>query len=576
MSGLPAREESRAVGGEFAVTALLPALSDVIQFKEGTASSDFGYYRYVSQPYLRRIEEQLQGVFGCRHCRLAESREVALLEILLCLRDPLRLSQLRILRAEDSGYPIPDTGFFSAADAADFRVAASPAELHRGDVLVLGAIRGETIPDEVRQEVRQVAEAGASVVVVLRQAPERAPRIDGVKFWVTGLPEGRRGGAVLGASDRIMGRLAEAMRRRGPYLTAREAAPRRGFQGGDEDPRGACVRVAEALCRLEGGTAAFLYPTGMTAITRALDLLRRPGRSQVVAVGHLFNDTFESVRLAPRKPGEEPNRLLGVDEMDQLAGAVTDQTAAILTETITNPLNDVPDLPLLARLAKERGVALVVDNTIATPVLCRPLSFGADIVVHSTTKYLNGRNDHGGGALVVARPEHAEELGRLQARWNDAMSPLEAAVLERGLATIVPRMERFNANARRVVDFLGGHRAVRRLWFNGHSAHRCHEAAKRILAGPSSVISFTLAHDTLDGLRAFYDSPLDGVIKAPSLGSDLTLVCPYTMLTHYHDTDEQLEQIGLPRFLVRVAVGCEPRIEPVIASLDEALENSLR
>jgi len=96
-----------------------------------------------------------------------------------------------------------------------------------------------------------------------------------------------------------------------------------------------------------------------------------------------------------------------------------------------------------------------------------------------------------------------------------------------------------------------------------------------VLGGPSSLVSFTLARNSLDGLRAFYDSPLRGLIKAPSLGSDLTLVCPYTMLTHYKDTDEQLAEIGLPRFLVRVAVGCEDNIEPVIASLDEALANSL-
>jgi len=575
MSGVPAREESRAVGGEFAVTARLPALSDVVEFQEGTSVPDFGYYRYVSHPYLRTIQERLEGVFGCRHSRLAESREIALLELVLSLRGSAGRTKLCILRAEGADAPIRDTGFFAPVDAADFEIAGRAADLGRGDVLVLAAVRGQRISAAHLQEARLAADAGAAVVAVLAEPPERAPRIEGTKFWVTGLGGERRGGAVLGTSDRVMGRLSQNMRRRGPYLSAREAAPRHHFQDGDEDPRGACARVSEELCRLEGGAEAFLYSTGMAAITRVLDLLRRPGRSQVIAVGHLFSDTYESLRLAPRRPGEEPNRFLGVDEMDQLPGAVTGQTAAILTETITNPLNDVPDIPLLARVAKDWGVALVVDNTIATPLLCRPLSLGADIVVHSTTKFLNGRNNHGGGALIVTRPEHSQGLAGLRARWNDGMSPLEAAALEKGMATLAPRMQRFNSNAGRVASFLAGHRAVRRLWFNGHSSHRSHAVAQRILGGPSSVISFTLARDTLEGLRAFYDSPLPGVIKAPSLGSNLTLLCPYTMLTHYHDTDEQLQAIGLPRWLVRVAVGCEEKIEPVIASLDEALERSL-
>jgi cystathionine beta-lyase/cystathionine gamma-synthase len=575
MSGQPAREESRAVGGEFAVTARLPALSDVVEFEEGTSAPDFGYYRYVPHPYLRAIQERLEAVFGCRHSRLVESREVALLELLLCLRRSAGRTKLCVLRAEGADAPVRDTGFFAPVDEEDFHISASAADLGRGDVLVLAAVRGERISASQLQEAHRAAASGVTVVAVMTEPPPRAPQIEGVKFWVTGLGGERRGGAVLGASDRVMGRLSLAMRRRGPYLSAREAAPRHHFQDGDVDPRGACARVSDKLCRLEGGAEAFLYPTGMAAITRVLDLLRRPGRSQVIAVGHLFNDTYESLRLAPRKPGEEPNRFLGVDEMDQLPGAITGQTAAILTETITNPLNDVPDIPLLARAAKDRGAALVVDNTIATPLLCRPLSLGADIVVHSTTKFLNGGNNHGGGALIVTRPEHSQGLADLRARWNDAMSPLEAAALEKGMATLAPRMDRFNANAQRIASFLAGHRAVRQLWFNGHPSHRSHAVAQRILGGSSSVISFTLARDTLEGLRAFYDSPLPAVIKAPSLGSDLTLLCPYTMLTHYHDTDEQLQAIGLPRYLLRIAVGCEQDIEPVIASLEEALENSV-
>jgi cystathionine beta-lyase/cystathionine gamma-synthase len=294
-----------------------------------------------------------------------------------------------------------------------------------------------------------------------------------------------------------------------------------------------------------------------------------------VAVGHLFNDTYKSLELAARRPGEASNRFIGVDEMQLLEGVVDEQTAAIVTETITNPLSDVPDLSALCRIARRRGIPLVVDNTIATPENCRPLDLGADIVVHSTTKFLNGRNDHGGGAVITRDGRVAGLLADRRAAWHDEMSPLEAAVLEGNLASLAERMRRFNANASRVAALLAGHPGVARMWFNGHPSHRSYAVARRILRGPGSVISFTLARDTREGLRTFYDSPLGGIAKAPSLGSDATLLCPYTLLTHFGDTDEMLASVGLPRWLVRVAVGCEEDIDPALESLEDALRRSL-
>ena len=172
---------------------------------------------------------------------------------------------------------------------------------------------------------------------------------------------------------------------------------------------------------------------------------------------------------------------------------------------------------------------------------------------------------------MVRSEELARGLQDLDVRWNDGMSPREAAALEQGLATLPVRMERFNANARLVADALSRHPAVGRLYFNGLPSHRSHATAQRILGGPSGVMSFTLARDGLEALRAFYDSPMPGITKEPSLGSDRTLLCPYTLLTHYHETDEALAAIGLPRYLVRVSVGCEPDVGPVIECLERAL-----
>ena len=586
----------QAVGGAHTITGTLPTLADLTAFKEGTAEFDHGYYRFVSHPRLRRLEEELKSRFRCRHCRLAESLETSLLELLLCLRRPGTPSRIVILAEEGATPPFSDVTFFPACDREGVTVlllpkgCGIPADLGRDDVLlaVLGERpRGPDAPAaEVAGGTAAAAEgapaSGATIVAVMsstgHRLPEPPPDVPGVRFWVLGLHAARdaaQAGAVLGNADRVMDGLYQQMKRRGPILSSRAADCLMDANacGADAD---APDRVAEALCRLEGGSHAFLYCSGMTAITRVLDLLRRPGRSQVVAIGHLYNDTFETLRLERRAAGEETNRFLGVDELDALDGCVGGQTALILTETITNPLSDVPDLEVLSRVARARGVPLVVDNTLATPENCRPLDFGADYVIHSTTKYLNGRNDHGGGAVIVRDPQSARLLADCQARMHDRMCPLDAAVLEGNLRSLRERMGRFNENARRVASFLAGHRGVKGVFFNGLPSHRSYATARRLLRGAGSVISFTLVRDTWEGLRAFYDSPLSGITKAPSLGSDVTLLCPYTLLTHYDDTDEELAAIGLPRFLLRIAVGCEEDIAPVLESLEEALRTSLK
>jgi cystathionine beta-lyase/cystathionine gamma-synthase len=564
-----------AVGGDYAITGTLPTVDDVIAFKEGTAEFDHGYYRFVSHPRVRRLKDTLKKRFGCRHCTLTESVEVALLELILCLRKPGAPCRIVVQETGGGHWPFADASFLPACEREGVALLTEiPPDISRDDLLVIsGSPAGSAGTAETARSVEAAQARGVTVIGLAASAGSELPApaaASGVRFHVVGLlgvQEGVHGGAVLGNADRPMDRLTQQVRRRGPILSSRAADVLLGSNPApDPDDSAAVARVAEALCRLEGGSQAFLYCSGMSAVTRVLDVLRRPGRSRIVAVGHLYNDTYQTLRLGS-------NAFLGVDEMDKLDELVDDHTAAILTETITNPLSDVPDLDLLSRAARAHGVPLVVDNTIATPANCRPFDFGADYVIHSTTKYLNGRNDHGGGAVIVRDPARAGALASCQALLDDRMFCLEAAALEKNLPSFPARMGRFNENAERVAAFLAGHPCVARVFFNGLKSHRSYLTARRLLQGPGSVISFVLARDTWEGLRAFYDSRLSGIVKAPSLGSDVTLLCPYTLLTHYDDTDEVLSEIGLPRFLIRIAVGCETDISLVLESLDAALSS---
>jgi len=586
------------VGGEFAVTGTLPTLQDVISFKEGSVDSDSGYYRFVLHPYLRELAARLKDRFRCRHCRLGESRESILRELIFCLAGPgARSRSLKTAHAGAGG--APSAPFFEELRRFGVRVETGSQDFNSNDIVLLFCDNASALLTGASASLLQRVQAAGAQLIVVLPAPQDVPEVPAARFWVTGLSadptrigdSSITGGAVLSNLDRPMGRLAEWMKRRGSVLSGRNAASFLGRStpsvgpgttgagtagagtagAGTAADGAAAASVAATLWALEKGTSAFLYPSGMSAVTGILDVLREPGRSRVVSIGHLYGDTFDSLRFAGREPGEEENLFLGVDEMGRLPAALTGQTAAVLTESITNPLSDVPDLALIARLSRERGIPFIVDNTIATPMNCTPLDLGADVVLHSTTKFLNGRNNHAGGAIIVRNSDIARRLARQQEIMNNRMSPLEAAELRENLATFDQRMRRFNANGAAVADFLAGHPAVGRLYFNGHRSHRCYETARRILRGSSSVIGMTLARDNEQGLRAFYDSPLPGITKAPSLGSDLTLVCPYVMLAHYNEPEEVLESFGASRWLVRLSVGSEPDIRPVIQSLDRAL-----
>jgi cystathionine beta-lyase/cystathionine gamma-synthase len=562
--------QGEAVGGDYAITGTLPTLDDVIAFKEGTAEFDHGYYRFVSHPRLRRLENELKQRFGARHCKLTESLQTALLELILCLHKPGAACRIVILEGQGTAPGFFGEAFLPACERAGISIllgddGSTLSDLGRDDILLLV---GSSV--DFAKAAEAARDQSATVVAVSESTGGElpsAPSVPRARFHVLGLrgaTSGVQAGTVLGNADRVMDALAKQLKRRGPTLSSRAADCLVGGTPIASAASGAPGRVSETLSRLEGGNRTFLYASGMGAITKVLDLVRQPGRSRIVAVGHLYNDTYQTLRLGP-------NLFLGVDELESLEGLMNDQTAAILTETITNPLSDVPDLETLASVAKAHGVPLIVDNTIATPANCNPFDFGADFVIHSTTKYLNGQNDHAGGAVIVKGRGLAEKLGDYQALLNDQMSPLEAATLEKNLASFPDRMCRFNANAGKVASFLAGHPVVARVFFNALPTHRSYATARHLLRGPGSVISFTLVRNTWEGLRAFYDSRLRGIVKAPSLGSDVTLLCPYTLLTHYDDTDEELAEIGLPRFLLRVSVGCEKEITPVLESLDEAL-----
>jgi cystathionine beta-lyase/cystathionine gamma-synthase len=317
--------------------------------------------------------------------------------------------------------------------------------------------------------------------------------------------------------------------------------------------------LATVVAELEGAESALCYASGMAAISAGLELLAPPG-AIVVAAHQLYGQTYALLR---ERPGTR-----FVDLADHAAVQSALQGAGLLyAETISNPRVTVPDLERLAGLARAAGLPFAVDNTMATPVGCRPLGLGADLVLHSATKYLNGHSD----VLAGVAAGSAEVISTLATRQLDTgatLAPDSAWLVRRGIKTLHLRWERCSDNALAVARFLEADERVERVRYPGLADHPDHAVAARLLAGFGGVLCFDAP-----GGRPGAERVMDRVavcLRATSLGGVDTAISHPASTSHRQLSPAELEAAGLSEGSLRLTVGCED-VEDLIADLDQAL-----
>ena len=323
--------------------------------------------------------------------------------------------------------------------------------------------------------------------------------------------------------------------------------------------------LEENLAALEGGVAAYAFASGMSAINTVTTLLK--GGDHVIVSDNVYGGTY---RLFAHVLGDFGLTFSYVDSahMEQIEGALRPETRMIFAETPTNPLMTLTDLAAMANLCRRSGIISVVDNTFMTPCFQQPLKLGIDIVVHSTTKYLNGHSDSVGGAIILAKEEHAERIKFVQNSAGAILAPFDSWLLLRGIKTLPMRMRMHDANGRQVAGFLSGHAMVRRVYYPGLSNHPQHDLAQRQTSGFGGMISFLLKEGA--DIPRFYNS-LRLCALAESLGGIETLICQPSTMTHASVPEKKRVRLGITDDLVRVSVGCED-VEDIIGDLRQALE----
>ncbi|MFP4408856.1 MAG: trans-sulfuration enzyme family protein [Spirochaetaceae bacterium] len=319
------------------------------------------------------------------------------------------------------------------------------------------------------------------------------------------------------------------------------------------------------LARAEGGDRAFAFASGMAAVTAVL-LLYRSGDHLVVS-DDLYGGTYRVLEENFRQFGLSASYVDLTDREALIEAIDPKRTRAILAETPTNPLMKITDIASLAGIARERGVHLIVDNTFCTPLLQRPIELGADMVIHSASKFLSGHNDVVAGAVVTATKELSERVGFIQNSTGAILGPQDSWLVLRGMKTLSVRMEAQQHSAAKLAEWLADHTMVRNVYYPGLPGQKGREIHERQASGPGAMISFRLQDPT--GVPRFIES-LELIIFAESLGGVESLLTHPVKQTHADIPKEVLDRIGVTEELVRLSVGLE-----AVEDLREDLDSSL-
>jgi cystathionine beta-lyase/cystathionine gamma-synthase len=323
-------------------------------------------------------------------------------------------------------------------------------------------------------------------------------------------------------------------------------------------------RLETNLAALEGGITSRVFASGMAAINALATMLKAgdhivAGHNLYGGTPRLFNQVLVNFGLT--------FTYVDTSDLSSVERAFQKNTRLLFLETPTNPLMELCDLRAISELSHRHGVEVVVDNTFMSPYFQRPIEFGADMVVHSTTKFLNGHSDGLGGVVVCTKPEQAEQLAFLQKCAGAILSPFECWLILRGVKTLAIRMEHHDRSGRKVADYLSKHKKVQKVFYPGLPDHPQHELAKRQMSGFGSMIAFET------GSLANANKMLRMVrvcCLAESLGGVETLISHPATMTHAGIGEEGRRKIGITDGMVRISVGIED-LDDIIADLDQAL-----
>ncbi len=541
------------VGGYHGITAAFPTLQMIADYEEKKIQLNRGYPRFVQHPEVQYLEETVRSLYEADSVLAFTSLESALF---LLIDSLARKAKTVYVEGE-----LPSTILrFLSATAGRIPQAAS-----RNDAEV-------EIVDLQKLEYGQKQTQSKEKTVIGyddRGLPVKGCR-DHCNIVVAKHPQGEAGFVILFDEAYEMFNLLR--RHAGFILSSREAQRLAGNK--EKTVVNPYPVLKRNIAELEGVAqdSCLLFPSGMAAVFSSIMSCLDKTRIGLVLLGSAYVDTICILEKWPALRGTKPATFVcDVEDLQAVESVVGRETAAVILEIPTNPLVRIIDLERIVEISHRCGAKVIVDNTVATPFNLNPFNYDADIVVHSTTKFLSGMNNHFGGAALSKDRGTLTALADFQDLTKSYMDVAEAEVLCSNLANFESRMRTINHNALVVAEFLSENSKIGKVYYPGLRDHPDRDLAKRYLPkGCSGLISFVLKNSNWTNAATFYDNLPPPIIKGPSLGAEQTLLCPYTLLAHYHDPADKIRQMGLDRYLFRISVGTENPAS-IVGALAESL-----
>lgn len=326
--------------------------------------------------------------------------------------------------------------------------------------------------------------------------------------------------------------------------------------------------LEDALASIENGTRGLAFASGLAATDSVMKLLKP--NDEVIAMDDLYGGTYRMFARIYQDFGIKFH-FVDMTDLEKLESLINENTKLVWVETPTNPLMKLADIAEIAKITKKHNLLFAVDNTFATPYLQKPLDLGADIVMHSATKYLGGHSDVIAGALIVKDKELGEKLHFAQFATGGTLGPMDSYLVLRGIKTLHLRVQRHSENGARVAEFLASHPAIKRVYYPGLESHPHHEIAKKqMIGGFGGMVTFTFKSGKLEDAVKFLEK-VKVFTLAESLGGVESLANHPTSMTHASVPAEKRAEIGITDDLVRLSVGVED-IEDLLADIAQALQ----
>ncbi|MCR1951219.1 MULTISPECIES: PLP-dependent aspartate aminotransferase family protein [unclassified Clostridium] len=354
------------------------------------------------------------------------------------------------------------------------------------------------------------------------------------------------------------------------YQTSTYKQPKFGVNKGYEYSRtGNPTREAleKLVSDLEEGYAGFGFASGMAATTAVLSLFK--SGDKIVISNNVYGGTFRVLDKVFNHFGIK-YQLVDTSNLEEVKNSIDETVIAIFIESPTNPLMDITNIEAISNIAKENGIYTIVDNTFMTPYLQKPIKLGADIVIHSATKYLGGHSDTVSGVVVVNSKDLAKRLHFIQNSTGGILSPFDSFMLLKGIKTLAVRMDRHNENAKVIAEFLKSREEIEKVYYPGLKEHQGHEIQKKQAKGYGGMISFVLKEGY--DYKKFFES-LKIITFAESLGGVESLICHPASMTHAAIPYEIRQKVGIVDNLIRISIGIE-NVEDLIKDIENALKES--